>query len=174
MAKIKKVLVSILSFVLIVVLGYLVVANYSLIFSKTIKGEIVSVKSVELPVALMTRAKDTITSEVFSFAIAIKDAETGEIYTAKSEDRQWAVVMPGQCAESVFLPYPPWDLRRRGTFFGARLIGLRDCPAGLKTTTPPAVQPKVSSGIQDSAVQDPSVNSNPSTAPAVNSPSTQQ
>lgn len=167
MAKIKKVLVSILSFILIVVLGYLVVANYSLIFSKTIKGEIVSVKSVELPVALMTRAKDTITSEVFSFAIAIRDAETGEIYTAKSEDRQWAVVVPGQCAESVFLPYPPWDLRRRGTFFGARLVKLRNCSPAESThqsEVAPVAAPEINPESQGSAVE-----ANPSA-----NPSTQQ
>ncbi len=173
MAKIKKVLVSILSFVLIVVLGYLVVANYSLIFSKTIKGEIVSVKSVELPVALMTRAKDTITSEVFSFAIAIRDAETGEIYTAKSEDRQWAVVAPGQCAESVFLPYPPWDLRRRGTFFGARLIGLRDCPSGMKPSIPSAEPVQVPNDPKVET-QGEAVDSNASETPSVPSPATKQ
>lgn len=127
MAQIKKIFFSILSFVLIVGLGYLVITNYSLIFSKSIKGEVISIKSVELPVALMTRTRDTLNAEVFSFAIAIKDQNTGEIYTAKSEDRQWAVVAPGQCAEAVFLPYPPWDLRKRGTYFGARLIGLKEC-----------------------------------------------
>ncbi len=173
MAKIKKVLVSILSFVLIVVLGYLVVANYSLIFSKTIKGEIVSVKSVELPVALMTRAKDTINSEVFSFAIAIKDAETGEIYTAKSEDRQWAVVVPGQCAESVFLPYPPWDLRRRGTFFGARLIGLRDCPLAMKPSVPSAEPAQVPNDAK-AETQGETVDSNTSETPSVSSPAIKQ
>lgn len=119
-------------FVLIlVVLGFVtwgVLANYSVIFSKTIVGEITGVERVELPVALMARAQDDVTAKMFSFAVGIKDRQTGEIHTSSSEDRQWAVAEKGQCAEAIFLPYPPWDLSKKGTFFGARLIRLFECP----------------------------------------------
>lgn len=131
MAKIKSVFVTILSILFIGVIVYLVIANYSLLFSKTVKGMVMSVKTVELPIALMTTRNMAPGTEVFSFAVAIKDAETKEIFTAKSEERQWAVVAPGQCVEAVFLPYPPWDLRRRGTYFGARLVSLRECEPGM-------------------------------------------
>ncbi len=103
-------------------------ANYSVIFSKTVVGEITGVERVEIPVALVSRSDSDITSKVFSFAIGIKDKKTGDIYTASSEDRQWAVAQPGQCAEAVFLPYPPWEFTKKGTYFGARLVRLYECP----------------------------------------------
>lgn len=104
-----------------------VLANYSVIFSKTVVGEITGVERVEMPVALITRSDGDISSKVFSFAIGIKDLNTGEIYTASSEDRQWAVAEKGQCAEAVFLPYPPWQFTKKDTFFGARLVRLFEC-----------------------------------------------
>ncbi|MNS97810.1 hypothetical protein D3C72_1321580 [compost metagenome] len=73
-------------------------------------------------------SRNDITEKVFSFSVGIKDAKTGIIHTSSSEDRQWAVAQPGQCAEAVYLPYPPWVLKKRGTFFGARLIKLYECP----------------------------------------------
>ncbi len=116
--------------VLFVVVGllWIVLANYSVIFSKTVIGEITGVERVEIPVALVSRADSDITSKVFSFAIGIKDIKSGDIYTASSEDRQWAVAQPGQCAEAVFLPYPPWEFTKKGTYFGARLVRLYECP----------------------------------------------
>jgi hypothetical protein len=105
-----------------------VLSNYSILFSKTIVGEVIGVERVELPVALLAKSGADISSQVFSFAIAIKDPKLGEIYTASSEDRQWAVVQKGQCAEAVYLPYPPWNFNKKGTYFGARLIRLFECP----------------------------------------------
>lgn len=115
----------------VVILGaivWLVADNYSVIFSKSVNGEITAVERVELPVALISRANSEINEKVFSFAIGIKDRKTGDIYTASSEDRQWAVAQKGQCAEAVFLPYPPWKLTKKDTFFGARLVRLFECP----------------------------------------------
>jgi hypothetical protein len=104
-------------------------ANYSVIFSKHVVGTVTAVERVNLQVALMTNqpGADLNSSKAFSFAVAIKDAKTGEIFTASSEDRQWAVVQKGQCAEAEFLPYPPWELTRKGTYFGARLVKLSEC-----------------------------------------------
>jgi hypothetical protein len=96
-------------------------------FSKTVAGEITGVERVEIPVALVARGDGDITSKVFSFAIGIKDLKTGEIYTASSEDRQWAVAEKGQCTEAVFLPYPPWQFTKKDTYFGARLVRLFEC-----------------------------------------------
>lgn len=127
MATIWKFTKFVLVLFVIVTLSWVILANYSVIFSKTVIGEVISVERVELPVALMTRAESNITSQVFSFAIGIKDTETSEIFTATSEDRQWAVVQPGQCAEAVYLPYPPWQLTKKNTFHGARLVRLYEC-----------------------------------------------
>lgn len=127
MATIWKFTKFVLVLLIVGVLLWVILANYSVIFSKTVVGQITSVERVEIPVALLTRAEGNITSQVFSFAIGIKDTKTGEIYTASSEDRQWAVAQPGQCAEAVFLPYPPWQFTKKDTFFGARLVRLYEC-----------------------------------------------
>ena len=128
MGTIFKFLKFILLFVVLVGVVWALIANYSIIFSKTVIGEVVAVERVELPVALLARAGGEINEKVFSFAMGIKDAKTGEISNATSEDRQWAIVQKGQCAEAVFLPYPPWQLSKKGTYFGARLIRLYECP----------------------------------------------
>lgn len=60
--------------------------------------------------------------------MAIKDETSGEIFTASSEDRQWAAVQgEGLCAEAKFFPYPPWQLDKAGTYHGARLLKLWNC-----------------------------------------------
>lgn len=129
MNAIIKYLKGLALFLLILIILWAVAANYSVIFSKDVQGEITGVERVEIPVALMQSAgANDINAKVFSFAIGIKDMKTGEIYTASSEDRQWAVAQKGQCAEAKFLPYPPWDLSKKDTFFGARLIKLYECP----------------------------------------------
>lgn len=125
MTTIWKFTKSLIVLLIIGALLWIIMANYSVIFSKTVKGEIVGVERIEIPVALMTRT-DADMGKVYSFAIGIK-TETGEIFTASSEDRQWAVVNRGQCAEAVFLPNPPWELRKKDTYFGARLVKLYEC-----------------------------------------------
>ena len=128
MAAIKKIIKIILAFVVLILICWAVIENWSVIFSKTVNGEITAVERVEIPVALISRSDANINEKVFSFAIAIRDKKSGEIFTASSEDRQWAVAQKGQCAEAVFLPYPPWKFTKRNTYFGARLTRLFDCP----------------------------------------------
>lgn len=107
--------------------GYLVYNYYGVLFSKTIKGEIFRVERVNTNVALLSSGAHNPPSQIFSFAVGIREQSTGQIWTASSEDRQWAVVKEGLCAEAEFLPYPPWDLTKRGTYHGARLIRLYEC-----------------------------------------------
>ncbi|HEX7676309.1 MAG TPA: hypothetical protein VF412_19195 [Bdellovibrio sp.] len=128
MAAISKFLKLLLVLVIIGAIIWAVIDNYSVIFSKKVTGEITAVERVEIPVALISRAESNINEKVFSFAVGIKDQKTGEIYTASSEDRQWAVAQKGQCADAVFLPYPPWQLNKKDTYFGARLVRLYECP----------------------------------------------
>ncbi|WP_413584321.1 hypothetical protein [Bdellovibrio sp. HCB274] len=127
MAAIGRIIKTILFLVIIGGLLWIVLANYSVIFSKTVIGEVINVERVELPVALIARSGGELNEKVFSFAISIKDTTTNEIFAATSEDRQWAIVQKGQCAEAVYLPYPPWELKKRGTYFGARLVRLSEC-----------------------------------------------
>lgn len=108
--------------------GYLLVRYYSLIFSVKVSGEIVGVERVTQPEALVATGRTIPTEQLFSFAVAIKDSNRKEIMTASSEDRQWAVAKVGQCAEARYFPYAPWLLEKAGTYFGARLLKLFDCP----------------------------------------------
>lgn len=108
-------------------LGFVSINYYSILFSKHVSGVVVGVERIEMPVAILTQGSQPPSSQVFSFAVAIQDSKSKEIFTASSEDRQWAVVSKGQCAEAEFLPYPPWNLSKKGTFFGARLVKLSDC-----------------------------------------------
>ncbi|MBK9322319.1 MAG: hypothetical protein IPM97_05090 [Bdellovibrionaceae bacterium] len=125
----KKAFYLLLSFLAISALVYVLVNWYPYIFAKTVDGVIYGVERVEAPLAVLTsEAAAKPATQVFSFAVAVKDRSSGEIYTASSEDRRWAVVEKGQCAEVKFLPYPPWSLSRSGAFFGARLIRLYECP----------------------------------------------
>lgn len=125
--KFKGFFLSVVFVFILSALVFVLVKYYSVIFSKTVVGEVLRVERVEPPLAFMTESRGELNAKVFSFAVSIKDPKTNEIHTASSEDRQWAVVTSGQCAEAVFLPYPPWDLSKKGTYFGARLIKLFEC-----------------------------------------------
>lgn len=99
---------------------------YHLIFQKTVRGEVIGVERVDVPMAIMTQPGENPSKMVFSFAVSIRDQKTGEIFVASSEDRRWAVVQKGQCAEAVFYPYGPWELSKGSAYFNARLERLFD------------------------------------------------
>nr|HRO68422.1 hypothetical protein [Pseudobdellovibrionaceae bacterium] len=71
----------------------------------------------------------------------VKDGKTGEIVTGPTEDRQWAVAKPGQCAEAEFFPYPPWEFPKWGTYYNVRLLMLRDCD-GVPPVPPSTPKPE--------------------------------
>lgn len=123
---------SIIIATLIVVLaGYITVRFWPYIFAKTIEGEVIKVEKLMDSVAILSRNDPS--NKVFSFAVAIKDKATGEIFTASTEDRQWAAVQgEGLCAQAKFFPYPPWELDKSGTYYGARLLRLWSCNEPVK------------------------------------------
>lgn len=101
-----------------------VIANYSFVFSKKVKGEVVEVERVVEPTAILGR--NIPAEQIFSFAVMIR-AEDGTIFSASSEDRQWAVAKKGYCVEARFYPYPPWDFEKLDTYYNARLLRVYDC-----------------------------------------------
>jgi hypothetical protein len=117
--------------ILVALLGiaaFVCIKFYEFVFAKTISGEIVKVERVNQNQSLITGGNRPVPAEqLFSFGVAIRGTG-GEIHTASSEDRQWSVAQPGQCAEARFFPYPPWDLQAAGTYHNARLLKLYDCP----------------------------------------------
>lgn len=121
----KKMIRSVAVITLIAALSFVVVQYYSYLFAKVVSGEVIRVEHVSQTEAVIA-SRSTPSYQLFSYAIAIRDHQ-GVIHTASSEDRQWAVVSPGQCAKAKFFPYPPWRLDKGNTYFGARLEELRDC-----------------------------------------------
>lgn len=104
----------------------LVIMNYSWVFSKRVKGEVIEIERVTEPTAILgNKIKD---EQIHSYAMAIRD-EKGTIHTASGEDRQWSVVKKGYCVEALFYPYPPWDLDKGNTYFNARVLSMSDCAA---------------------------------------------
>ncbi len=123
----KKVAFSFIFFVLIAGVFYFLGNYWPYIFAKTVQGHVMKVEKLMNSIALISPEGEP-SSKVFSFAIAIKDDATGEIFTASSEDRQWAAVQgEGLCAQAKFFPYPPWKFDKAGTYYGARLIKLWSC-----------------------------------------------
>lgn len=115
---------------LVVFIGWGFSSYYSILFSRTVIGIVVDVKHIDTNIALMQvndPSKEKINPALYSaYAVAIKEP-SGEIVTASADDRQWAVVQPGNCAEAVYYPYPPWKFEKAGTYFGARLVKLTEC-----------------------------------------------
>ena len=131
-----------LAMIAVIGAGALVIRFYSYVFAKSVMGVIVKVERVNDQEMVISSGAAVPASQLFSFAVAVKDAR-GEIHTASTEDRQWAVALPGQCAEAKFFPYPPWQLDKAGTYHGARLLRLYECKseAAGTTTAAPAATP---------------------------------
>ena len=123
----KKVASGILVSIILIGILYAVLNYWPYVFAKTVEGHVIKVEKLMDPIAVISREGDP-SNKVFSFAVAIKNETTGEIFTASTEDRQWAAVQgDGLCAEAKFFPYPPWKFDKAGTYFGARLLRLWSC-----------------------------------------------
>lgn len=123
----KKMGIGLVAFLVIAVTSFILIRFYPYIFAKSIDGEVVKVERVTQPETVISNGATIPASQIYSFAVAIRDGK-GEIHTASTEDRQWAVVQAGQCAEAKFYPYAFWELDKAGTYHGARLLRLYDCP----------------------------------------------
>ena len=119
----KKIIITLTILLFTFGAGYSVIRFYSYLFAVKVEGKIISVERVTEPTAILGSVPS---SQVFSFAVAIKNEE-GEIFTASSEDRQWAVTKTDMCVVAKFFPYPPWEFDKGGTYFGARLIKIKEC-----------------------------------------------
>lgn len=124
----KKIALAAAALFATLILMYAVTHFYSFIFARHVNGQVVNIERVLQSSTIIQTNTPFANAQVFSFAVAIKEP-SGEIVTASSEDRQWAVVQKGQCAEAKYFPYPPWDLNKSGTYHGARLLKLSDCPS---------------------------------------------
>lgn len=130
--------------VLIVVLagaGIFIVQNWSWVFSKRIKGEVLSVERVTQQTAILgSRVTD---AQMHTYSILIQ-GEDGRLYTSSSSDSQWQVVKKGYCVEALLYRYPPWRLSLANTFFNARILELRNCKGKDGEILPLPEEPPVS------------------------------
>ncbi len=131
MRRLKSLFIAMTGLVLLVAIGVTVFNFWSVLFRRSVIGVIENVERVTQVTAVLGSTRTLEDKNIYSFAVAIKTAN-GELLTASSEDRQWAVAQKGQCVEAKFHPYPPWELEKAGTYFNARLQRLADCdsPAG--------------------------------------------
>lgn len=128
----KRAFYLLIFFAVLVAAGYGFFRYYPYLFARTVVGVITKVEKPSSPMAFIGASADKITNNlteklVFAYAVAIKEA-SGEIVTAGSDDKQWAVAEPGKCVRAKFFPYPPWRFDKYGTYFGARLLEMHDCP----------------------------------------------
>lgn len=114
-----------------------IVMNWSWVFAKHVHGEIMDVQRVTNPTAIMGRVSD---QQIHSYAILIKDDADGKLYTARSDDQQWQVARRGYCVDALLYVYPPWNLEKSGTYYGARMNQMILCPG--KNEPPPEVEAK--------------------------------
>lgn len=122
--------------VILIAIGIFVATNYSWVFAKKVSGEVIEIERITEPTAILgNRATE---EQLHSYAMAIRDSD-GLIHTASSEDRQWGIVKKGYCVDALFYRYPPWDLSKGGTFFNARMDGMRECKTA--PTAPATVNP---------------------------------
>jgi hypothetical protein len=122
MKKFKSILSSVVASLFIGLIIWTFVFNWSFIFKKRVVGEIATVERVSDGFIITGATNESIPSKAFSFSVAIKDLNTGEIHMASSEDRKWAAAEKGNCVIAAFYPYPPWALSKGTTDYNARLI----------------------------------------------------
>lgn len=127
----KSFLVKLIVLLVVVGSGVIFIKFYSYIFARTVNGVIFDVEKPTAPIAVMGSGSGTenaqmIQKQLFSYSVAIQLSD-GEIITASTEDRQWAVAEKGKCVEAKFFPYPPWQFDKSGTYFGARLLKMFEC-----------------------------------------------
>ncbi|MBC7419340.1 MAG: hypothetical protein H7328_01310 [Bdellovibrio sp.] len=102
---------------------WIFIFNWSFVFKKKVVGEAVAVERVAGAMAILTTNQAPINSQAFSFSVAIKDRNSGEIFMASSEDRKWAAVTKGNCVVAAYFPYAPWRLFDKGmSDHNARLL----------------------------------------------------
>jgi hypothetical protein len=110
---------------------------------KTVTGEVVSIANLTPDALLRSRPGGAGGGITYSFAIVIK-ASDGTIYSASSEDRQWAAVKEGYRVRATLFPYSPLSWTKQGTYHGARLrkvlavaptTGAGSAPSRAPTTT---------------------------------------
>ncbi|HMN69315.1 MAG TPA: hypothetical protein PKC28_12300 [Bdellovibrionales bacterium] len=135
MRNVKLAIRLLIGFVLLGLIVYFVVINWSFVFSKRVYGEIVNVERVTDPSAILSAR--TSEAQIHSYSILIQ-GEDGKLYTSSSEDSQWQVAKKGYCADVRLYRYPPWHFDRASTFFNARLLELTVCKGKSAPPAPPA------------------------------------
>jgi hypothetical protein len=107
---------------------------------KTVTGEVVSLANLTPDALLRSRVNGQAGGITYSFALVIK-ADDGTIYSASSEDRQWAAVKEGYRVQATFFPYSPLSWTKQGTYHNARLRRVLSIPPTAGSSTPASRTP---------------------------------
>lgn len=146
MQSIYKALRRLLIILCLVGIVWSVFANYEFVFSKVVKGEVLEVERVSQPTAIIGGSPMT-PEQMFSFAVMVKSFN-GTIYSASSEDRQWAIARKGYCVEARYYPYPPWNLDKADTYHNARLVRVFECKSEAPATWKPTGAPNAPNALE--------------------------
>jgi hypothetical protein len=148
MKAVKGFLTALILVLIVAGVGAFLVINYSWVFSKRVRGEVIGVERVTAPTAVLGNRVSE--SQMYSYSVLIQ-AEDGKLYSAASEDRQWQVVKKGYCVDALLYRYPPWKLEQGNTFFNARVEQIRVCPGQTSLPdaepTPPPAAPQLPKSV---------------------------
>jgi hypothetical protein len=176
----KKFIYTLGLLVFVVVVIYILGTNWGYVFAKNVEGQVFQIERITQPTMFLTdrtlgdpKSQSSVTpaEAMYSFAVAIRTKD-GQIYTASSEDRKWAVAQKGICVEAKFYPYPPWNLEAGGTYRNARLTSMKECPKDFPPM--PQASPDVGGeGQPSNAPTDPKSPAPGGTGPGENPPKPQ-
>lgn len=100
---------------------------YGYMYSKDVTGQVESVTSAMPEGALVSSTQESI----FQASVMIK-LSNGEFTTFSTDDRQWASLLGakanGKCVSAKVFPYAPWQIDKAGTYYGGRLLNVKNCP----------------------------------------------
>lgn len=100
---------------------------YGYMKSKEVEGRLESVTSAMPEGALVSSTQGSI----FQASVMIKLAD-GQFTTFSTDDRQWVSLLgdkaSGKCVTAKIFPYAPWQLSKAGTYYGGRLLAVKNCP----------------------------------------------
>jgi prepilin-type N-terminal cleavage/methylation domain-containing protein len=102
------------------------VGLYGYMKAKDVSGQLESVTSA-MPDGAIVQSGAT---PVFQASVLLKQLD-GSLLSFSTDDRQWASLIgeraKGKCVDVRVFPYAPWELSKAGTFYGGRILSVKEC-----------------------------------------------
>lgn len=101
------------------------VSLYGYFNSKDVSGHLESVTSA-MPAGSIVTTDEV----VFQASVLVREG-SGAYVSFSTDDRQWASFIAdksqGKCVDVRIFPYAPWNISKAGTYYGGRLLSVKDC-----------------------------------------------